>query len=137
MNSIDNRFDESLRHSFSLFFTRFPDAVPRRGRLFQRRRLRGSKTKMIMEENAGEDQNNANIHKRQTIYYSDKPDSSDGRTMTIPSENNNSFFDDIFQVEKQSTTSPLFCLGKNVLEKRKQFEFKFSNFFATAFNFYL
>lgn len=100
MNSIDNRFDESLRHSFSLLFTRFPDAVPRRGRLFQRRRLRGSKTKMIMEENAGEDQNNANIHKRQTIYYSDKPDSSDGRTMTIPSGNNNGFFDDIFQVEK-------------------------------------
>lgn len=55
---------------------------------------------MIMEENAGEDQNNANIHKRQTIYYSDKPDSSDGRMMTIPSENNNGFFDDIFQVEK-------------------------------------
>lgn len=104
MNSIDNRFE-----SFPLLLARFPDAVPRRGRLFQRRRLRGSKTKVIIEENnAGEDQNNANIHKRQTIYYSDKPDSSsDGRTMTIPSGNNNGFFDDIFQVEKRRRLSIL------------------------------
>lgn len=61
--------------------------------------MRGSRTKVI-EENTGEDQNNLNIQKRQTIYYSDKPDSSD-KIMTIPSNgNSNGFFDDIFQVDK-------------------------------------
>lgn len=82
-----------------IFFNkRFPDVVPR-GRFFHRKRLRGSRTKVI-EENTGEDQNNLNIQKRQTIYYSDKPDSSD-KIMTIPSNgNSNGFFDDIFQVDK-------------------------------------
>lgn len=73
------------------------DVVPHRGRFFHRKRLRGSRTKVI-EENTGEDQNNLNIQKRQTIYYSDKPDSSD-KIMTIPSNgNSNGFFDDIFQI---------------------------------------
>ncbi|XP_043801794.1 uncharacterized protein LOC122719740 [Apis laboriosa] len=71
------------------------DVLPRRSRFFQRKRLRGSRAKVI-EENTEEDQN-SNIQKRQTIYYSDKPDSSD-RIMTIPSGNNNGFFDDIFQI---------------------------------------
>lgn len=72
------------------------DVLPHRGRFFQRKRLRGSRKKVI-EENTGEDQNNLNIQKRQTIYYSDKPDPSD-KVMTIPSGNNSGFFDDIFQI---------------------------------------
>lgn len=86
------------RYDVLIFLMGFPDVLPHRGRFFQRKRLRGSRKKVI-EENTGEDQNNLNIQKRQTIYYSDKPDPSD-KVMTIPSGNNSGFFDDIFQVEK-------------------------------------